>query len=61
MRAGPRLTLRRHFADRKRDFGRSVLELRMRGDLIDALRKRKATDAYSHLEDLAKESPPDDI
>ena len=38
-----------------------VLELRMRADLIHALRKRKATDAYSHLEDLAKQTPIDDI
>ena len=30
-----------------------VLELRMSGDLIHALRKRKATDAYSRLEDSA--------
>jgi hypothetical protein len=28
--------------------------------LIHALRKRKATDTYSRLEDLAK-NPPDDI
>ena len=38
-----------------------VLELRMQGELIHALRKRKATDAYSRLEDLAKQNPPDDI
>jgi hypothetical protein len=42
------------------DFGDRVLELRMRGELIHALRKRKATDTYSRLEDLAK-NPPDDI
>jgi hypothetical protein len=33
----------------------------MQGELIRALRKRKATDAYSRLEDLAKQNPPDDI
>ncbi len=38
-----------------------VLELRVRGQLIHCLRKSKATDAYSSLEDLAKQSPPDDI
>ena len=31
-----------------------VLGLRMRGELIHALRKRKATDAYSRLEDLGR-------
>ena len=36
-----------------------VLELRMRGELIHCLRKRKATDAYSRLEDLAKATPAD--
>ena len=29
----------------------------MRGDLIHALRKRKATDAYSRLEDIAEQTP----
>ena len=38
-----------------------LLELRVCGQLIHALRKRKATDAYSRLEDLAKQSSPDDI
>jgi hypothetical protein len=38
-----------------------VLELRARGELIHALRKRKATDAYSRLEDLAEQTPTDDI
>jgi hypothetical protein len=38
-----------------------VLELRARGELIHALRERKATDAYSHLEDLAEQTPTDDI
>ena len=39
-----------------------VLELRMRGQLIHALRKRKATDAYSRLEDLGRaEKMADDI
>ena len=33
-----------------------VLELRMRGELIHALRKPKATDAYSRLEDLGRTS-----
>ena len=33
----------------------------MRGDLIHALRKRKATDAYSRLEDIAEQTPTDDI
>lgn len=37
-----------------------MLELRVRGQLIHCLRKRKATGAYSRLEDLAKASPPDD-
>ena len=36
------------------DFGDRVLELRMSGELIHALRKRKATDAYSRLEDLGR-------
>ena len=31
-----------------------VLELRMRGQLIHCLRKSKATDAYSRLEDLGR-------
>ena len=31
-----------------------VLELRVRGQLIHALRKRKATDAYSRLADLGR-------
>ncbi len=31
-----------------------VLELRMRGELIHCLRKRKMTDAYSRLEDLGR-------
>jgi len=38
-----------------------VLELRMRGGQIHALRKSKSVDAYSRLEDLAKQNPPDDI
>ena len=38
-----------------------VLELRMRGELIHYPRKRKATDAYSCSEDLAKQTPTDDI
>jgi hypothetical protein len=38
-----------------------VLELRMRGELFHCPRERKATDAYSRLEDFAKQSPPDDI
>jgi len=38
-----------------------VLELRMRGQLIHCLRKRKMTDAYSRLEDPAKATPADDI
>jgi hypothetical protein len=33
-----------------------VLELRMRSDQIHALRKRKATDAYSRLEDVGRTS-----
>ena len=38
-----------------------VLELRMRRQLIHCLRRRKMTDAYSRLEDLAKATPADDI
>ena len=38
-----------------------VLELRMRGQQIHALRKSKATDPYTRLEDLAKQVPADDI
>ena len=38
-----------------------VLELRMRGRQIHALRKSKATDPYTRLEDLAKQVPADDI
>jgi len=39
-----------------------VLELRMRCELIHALRNRKATDAYSRLEDLGRaEKTADDI
>jgi hypothetical protein len=39
-----------------------VLGLRMRGELIHALRKRKATDAYSRLEDPGRtERLADDI
>ena len=33
----------------------------MRGQLIHCLRKRKMTDAYSRLEDLANQNAPDDI
>jgi len=36
------------------DFAHQVLELRIRGELIHALRTRKATDAYSRLEDLGR-------
>ncbi len=38
-----------------------VLKLRMRGQQIHALRKSKATDPYTRLEDLAKQVPADDI
>ena len=39
-----------------------VLELRIRGQLFHALRKPKATDAYSRLEDLGRaEKMADDI
>ena len=39
-----------------------LLELRMRCELIHALRNRKATDAYSRLEDLGRaEKMADDI
>jgi hypothetical protein len=38
-----------------------VLELRMRGQQIHALRMSKATDPYTRLEDLAKQVPADDI
>jgi hypothetical protein len=38
-----------------------VLELRMRGELLHCLPECKATDAYSRLEDFAKQSPPDNI
>lgn len=38
-----------------------VLELRMRGQLIHCLRKSRETDAYSRLEDLAKQDAPDAI
>ncbi len=33
----------------------------MRGQQIHALRKSKATDPYTRLEDLAKQVPADDI
>jgi hypothetical protein len=33
----------------------------MRGELIHCLRKRKTTDGYSRLEDLAEQTPTDDI
>ena len=39
----------RHFADRYGILADQVLELRVRGQLIHALKKRKATDAYSRL------------
>ena len=43
------------------DFGDRVLELRMSGELDPCVKKAQGDHAYSRLEDLAKQTPTDDI